>query len=285
MPAKKARTYGKKKAATASSSLFGASSSPIPGEKVVKKREEEEVAAFFSQEEGHTTTTTAAAITTEEVVEGLSLLNLGEGEDLVDPDLTPLVELFESKNLDFRCATWQSILPEECSVVKIAEASYAEVYRVTTQEGTSIVKIMPLVVPHDPSSSSRINSSKVDDVIPELQIMDVLTEIPGFVKFKAAWIVKGQHSAKFVKAWENWTTETNEISEFLHPGTYSDNATFLAIELGDAGEVLENVVVDTWPKFWDIFTGVVTALAIAEENLHFEVMTSFLHPLLYLIPY
>lgn len=195
-----------------------------------------------------------------------------EDSDFVDPALGPLNQLFSREQFEFCNSTWAELLPGgDITVVKIAEASFAEVYRVETNQGSSIVKIMPLMVPSDLESYERTNASKAEDVVPELQIMDELTEIPGFVKFKKAWLVKGKQSEKFVEAWEKFQSVVEEPSEFAHPASYGPNATFLAIELDDAGEVLENFLVDSWDKFWQIFLGVVQALATAEQVNDFEV--------------
>lgn len=193
--------------------------------------------------------------------------------------LQALLSLAQTDNLPITLEAWTSILPPQSSLTKIAEASFAEVYRITTSTATSIVKIMPLKHASDIASLDRTFASSIDDVIPELRIMNTLTEIPGFVTFKGARIVTGNQSEQFVEAWEKWGLRDGYIpeegwewdSEFEHPSNYGSEATFLAIELGDAGEVLEDVIVDRKEKVWDIWLGSVVALARAEALNEFEV--------------
>jgi len=193
--------------------------------------------------------------------------------------LDSLLELAENDDLPISLESWTSILPPDSKLTKIAEASFAEVYRITASSTTSIVKIMPLKSPDDPASLERSCASSITDVIPELRIMNTLTEIPGFVTFKGARIVTGNQSPEFVKAWELWGKRNDYQpeedwpwnSEFDHPSDYADDALFLAIELGDAGEVLEDVAIDTIDKVWDVWLGAVIALARAEVLHEFEV--------------
>jgi len=52
---------------------------------------------------------------------------------------------------------------------------------------------------------------------------------------------------------------------------YTEDTLFLAIELGDAGTVLEDVAINDNDQLWDIFLGVVVALSHAEASFQFEV--------------
>ncbi|KAB8301538.1 hypothetical protein EYC80_003384 [Monilinia laxa] len=102
-----------------------------------------------------------------------------------------------------------------------------------------------------------------------MRLMNALTEIPGFVKFKDAHIVEGKPPAAFVEAYEGHLNAGGE-SYFPHPNKISKHAVFLAIELGDAGHVLEKYPIQNIDQLWDIFLGVVFALARAEIEYEFE---------------
>ncbi|THV45440.1 hypothetical protein BGAL_0488g00020 [Botrytis galanthina] len=184
--------------------------------------------------------------------------------------LSPLLTAYEKDN-GYPLATknWDDVLAPGSSIQKIAEASYAEVFRITNPVGSSILKLLRLKVPTDPTSKKSDTAIKVDTVVSEMRLMNALTEIPGFVKFKDAHIVEGKPPAAFVTAYEGHLDAGGE-SYFPHPNKISKHAVFLAIELGDAGHVLEKYPIKNVDQLWDIFLGVVIALARAEIEHEFE---------------
>lgn len=289
MNSKRGRTYGKKKPVpNTTSAIFAKSNLPSPSAQdspIIKadifNEKSEEVALHDDDMPSKQSPVLKDLV---EVFSALEIKTPGSDELRAETSIQPsnqpptkhLLSLAETDSLPISIESWRSVLPENCTLAKIAEASYAEVYRITTSSATSIVKIMPLKLPDDAESERRTYASDIKDVIPELRIMNILTEIPGFVQFKGARIVTGKQAPQFVQAWEEWaSTGEEEVtgwnSEFEHPGDYADGATFLAIELGDAGDVLEEVMVDSKEKFWDIFLGTVIALARAEAMHEFEV--------------
>ncbi|CAD6447428.1 0b8e859e-3b32-48d2-aaf5-4ed0451cd56a [Sclerotinia trifoliorum] len=184
--------------------------------------------------------------------------------------LSPLLDAYEKDN-GYSLATknWDDVLAPGCSIQKIAEASYAEVFRISNPVGSSILKLLRLKVPTDPTSKRSDTAIKVETVVSEMRLMNALTEIPGFVKFKDAHIVEGKPPAAFVTAYEGHLNAGGE-SYFPHPNKISKHAVFLAIELGDAGHVLEKYSIKNADQLWDIFLGVVIALARAEIEHEFE---------------
>ncbi|TEY75125.1 hypothetical protein BOTCAL_0065g00270 [Botryotinia calthae] len=184
--------------------------------------------------------------------------------------LSPLLTAYEKDN-GYPLATknWDDVLAAGSSIQKIAEASYAEVFRITNPVGSSILKLQRLKVSTDPTSKKSDTAIKVDTVVSEMRLMNALTEIPGFVKFKDAHIVEGKPPAAFVTAYEGHLDAGGE-SYFPHPNKISKHAVFLAIELGDAGHVLEKYPIKNVDQLWDIFLGVVIALARAEIEHEFE---------------
>ncbi|KAM0159189.1 hypothetical protein ACHAQE_003170 [Botrytis cinerea] len=184
--------------------------------------------------------------------------------------LLPLLAAYEKDN-GYPLATknWDDVLAPGSSIQKIAEASYAEVFRITNPVGSSILKLLRLKVPTDPTSKKSDTAIKVDTVVSEMRLMNALTEIPGFVNFKDAHIVEGKPPAAFVTAYEGHLDAGGE-SYFPHPNKISKHAVFLAIELGDAGHVLEKYPIKNVDQLWDIFLGVVIALARAEIEHEFE---------------
>lgn len=158
-------------------------------------------------------------------------------------------------------------------MVKIAEASYAEVYRITIPSGeTSIIKVMRIESPDDPAASKSGTAIRVENIVSEVRIMNALTELPGFVRFKDAHIIRGRSIQPFIDAYEEReASRRGRRSQFPHPKAYTEKSEFLAIELGDAGCVLEDFVVNSIDQVWDIFLGTVLALAKGEMANEFEV--------------
>jgi serine/threonine-protein kinase haspin len=210
-----------------------------------------------------------------------SIASFNDPQDLAH--LNPLLQAYETdRGRPLKFKKWDEILEGELSAVKIAEASYAEVYRITTEYGSSIIKVMQLKLLSDPESMDAYTSVAVGQVVSEIRIMNAMTEVPGFVSFKDAHLVQGKPGIVISEAWDeyllNIAGEDGDLprpnSDFPHPASYSDRALFLAIELGDAGEVLQNFPIDTMDKFWDIFIGAILALSRAEIYSEFEVSVS-----------
>ncbi|TVY54784.1 putative serine/threonine-protein kinase haspin-like protein [Lachnellula cervina] len=169
--------------------------------------------------------------------------------------------------------SWADLLPPDCTVIKIAEASYAEVYRITIPSGeTSIIKVMRIQSPSDPASSTSDTAIRVENIVSEVRIMNTLTELPGFVRFKDAHIILGRSVQAFIDAYEHREEmcKADRASLFPHPELYTDASEFLAIELGDAGCVLEDFAVTSIEQVWDILLGTILALAKGEMANEFE---------------
>lgn len=95
--------------------------------------------------------------------------------------------------------TWSEVCPPGDKIVKIAEASYAEVYRVTNERGTSIIKAIRMESPIKAQTKTQEKSGLVDeephsesDLMGELKISEWLADIPGFVVYKERYIVQGK---------------------------------------------------------------------------------------------
>jgi len=175
--------------------------------------------------------------------------------------------------------SWGTVFSSADKLEKIAEASFAEVFRCSNASGTSILKVMQLKVSTNPASIDDIHASSAEMVVSELQIMDVLTEVPGFVQLKEFHLIKGNPGAHFKKAWDAFSTL--RATEYANPDDYTSQSVFLVIELGDAGEVLENKPMKQIEQVWDVLLQVIIALARAEATNEFEVRLHF-HSLPYL---
>ena len=168
---------------------------------------------------------------------------------------------------------WRDILLDGWAVEKIAESSYAEVFKITNDRGTSILKLMALRPPTG-RGSRRDTAVTADSIVSEVFIMDLMADIPGFMEFKEAWVIEGQPSQQIISAFEKF--ETAQKSEFAHPEKYPKDQIFLALELGDAGTDIEHFKITCISQIWDVILKVVAALATGEQEYGFEVIPSFL---------
>ncbi|TAQ90362.1 hypothetical protein B7494_g1307 [Chlorociboria aeruginascens] len=189
--------------------------------------------------------------------------------------LKPLRETYEQDTgTQIQIADWKELIAiddQGTSIQKIAEASYAEVYRITNDHGSSILKLMQLKVPSDPYSFDLQTAVEVENVVSEIRIMNALTTIPGFVHFKAAHILQGAPPTAVINAYDLHHEHAARESEFPHPTEYSQFSVFLALELGDAGHPLEEETnLTSILDVWQIFLSVVLALSRAENEARFE---------------
>ncbi|KAH8805666.1 hypothetical protein F5884DRAFT_800175 [Xylogone sp. PMI_703] len=194
-----------------------------------------------------------------------------------DPNafLRPLLDAYQKdRGYPLHIRAWDELLPADVKIEKIAEASYAEVYRLSNEFGTSIIKVMQLKTPiNGATDSESYTALDVESVVSEFRIMNAVTEIPGFVEFKDAHLVKGRPPSSISKAYYDFITSKapkSYESSFPDPKSFNDESVFFFIELGDAGVVLDKVLLEDIDIVWDVLLGVIIALSRAELLLEFE---------------
>lgn len=182
-----------------------------------------------------------------------------------------------------RVLTWDDVCPPGDRIDKIAEASYAEVYRVTNERGVSIIKVIRLPSPIKAQTKAQVRSGLVDeephpetDVQGELQISEWLADIPGFVVYKERYIVQGKASRQLLETHQAFQKrmkrqDPDRAQFYPSPSRYLEGTRFLVVELGDAGIALEDFDLNQESQLWDIFFLEAIALARAEDLVMFEV--------------
>lgn len=182
-----------------------------------------------------------------------------------------------------RTLSWDDVCPFPDTITKIAEASYAEVYRVTNPRGTSIIKVIRLTSPIKAQTKAQVRSGLVDeephevsDLLGELRISEWLADIPGFVVYKDRYVVRGKAPKALVETHQAFQrkvkrADPDRLQFYPSPTRYLDDTKFLVVELGDAGTALEDFRLETVDQVWDIFLLVAIALARAEDLVFFEV--------------
>ncbi|KJR82949.1 uncharacterized protein SPSK_04108 [Sporothrix schenckii 1099-18] len=188
----------------------------------------------------------------------------------------------DSIDSGLRVLTWADLCPPGDRIEKIAEASYAEVYRVTNERGTSIIKTIRLASPIKAQTKAQVRSGLVDeephdeeDLRGELTISEWLADIPGFVVYKERYIVRGRAPKDLLETHQTFhrrakRQDPDRLQFYPSPSRYLDDTRFLVIELGDAGRALEDTTLDSVSQLWDVFLHVAIALARAEDQIHFE---------------
>jgi serine/threonine-protein kinase haspin len=189
----------------------------------------------------------------------------------------------EEEESQLNTLAWHDLCPPGDVIEKIAEASYAEVYRVTNERGTSIIKVIRLASPIKAQTKAQVRSGLVDeephaedDVQGELQISEWLADIPGFVVYKDRYVVQGKATPGLLETHQMFQKkmkrqDPDRAQFYPSPSRYLDGTRFLVVELGDAGRALEDWQLDSEAQLWDVFLLEAIALARAEDLAMFEV--------------
>ncbi|OBR14192.1 Gsg2 protein kinase [Colletotrichum higginsianum IMI 349063] len=195
---------------------------------------------------------------------------------------TEIAEPVSPPHPGYRVLTWEEVCPPGDTIEKIAEASYAEVYRVRNERGTSIIKCIRLESPIKAQTKAQERSGLVDeephsedDMRGELRISEWLADIPGFVIYKERYLVKGKAPKCLLETHQSFhrkmkRKDPDRLQFYPSPSRYLADTTFLVVELGDAGTALEDFELENSSQLWDIFFHVAIALARAEEMACFE---------------
>lgn len=182
-----------------------------------------------------------------------------------------------------RTLTWSDVCTPHDRIDKIAEASFAEVYRITNAQGTSIIKVVRLSSPIKPQTKAQQRSGLVDeephdeeDMQGELRISEWLADIPGFVVYKEQYVVQGKGTKALLETHQAFQKrakrqDPDRLQFYPSPSRYLEETRFLVVELGDAGTALEDFELSSVSQVWDIFLHTALALARAEDMVEFEV--------------
>ncbi|CAH0026912.1 unnamed protein product [Clonostachys rhizophaga] len=188
----------------------------------------------------------------------------------------------DAGDVSLRMLTWEDICPPGDQITKIAEASFAEVYRVSNERGTSIIKVMRLESPLKAQTKAQVRSGLVDeeprsgeDVEGELQISEWLADIPGFVVYKERYVVQGKAPRQLIETHQAFQKKLKKQDPgraqfYPSPTRYLPDTKFLVVELGDAGKALEDWELTSMDQLWDVFFLEAIALARAEDVAMFE---------------
>ncbi|KAB8211746.1 hypothetical protein BDV34DRAFT_88761 [Aspergillus parasiticus] len=183
--------------------------------------------------------------------------------------------------------SWAARAGNLLEVVKIAEGSYGEVYKLRLREelckkemsrsklarlkayGDNVFKVVPLRAQSGPGSKKF---TSIDEIVSEVKMLKYLDPIPGFARFREIHVVQGRFPESFQNAWDHYKKTKDDC---LNPNpsskrAYPDSQLWAIVEMDDAGCELEKFAWSSTFQIYDIFWGVAMALARAEEYAQFE---------------
>lgn len=186
-------------------------------------------------------------------------------------------------------SSWAARGGNMLQVVKIAEGSYGEVYKMRLREevckqemsksklarlrayGDNVFKVVPLRAAKGPGSKKF---TSVEEIVSETRMLRYLDPIPGFARFRDIHVVQGRFPESFQDAWDYYKKTKDDC---LNPNpankkAYADSQMWVIIEMDNAGCELEKFSWSSVFQVYDIFWGVAMALARAEEYAMFEVI-------------
>ncbi|KAJ0426489.1 hypothetical protein BJY00DRAFT_298089 [Aspergillus carlsbadensis] len=186
-----------------------------------------------------------------------------------------------------RFDAWAARAGEMLEVVKLAEGSYGEVYKLKLREnvcekeisksklarlrayGDGVFKVVPLRAQSGPGSKKF---TSIEEIVAEIKMLKYLDPIPGFARFREIHVVQGRFPQAFQEAWDQYKKTKDDClnSNPSSKRAYPDSQIWGIVEMDDAGCELEKFSWSSIFQVYDIFWGVAMALARAEEYALFE---------------
>ena len=192
-------------------------------------------------------------------------------------------------------STQYDIWARTFTFAKIAQGSYASILRLSLTSNPDVYtiwKLMPLK--SSSGKGSRLEGGTIfEDAIAEVKLLEAMSKSPGFVEFRSAQVLRGEvpEGLRVVEeCWEKGLTR-KEREDLGEKRNFGDEQVWLFIEMTDAGMDLETWFKERRSDFqrridvdgyhpddghinifeaWDIFWGIVEALAHGEEHSEFE---------------
>lgn len=191
--------------------------------------------------------------------------------------------------------SWAEAVNPVLQVTKIGDGSYADVYKLAPtalpETESAIGKLIPIRAEKKPLRGEVMTT--IEEAVTEIRLLEMVTEIPGFVEFRGARVLYGPLPKLITAPTEAFNKRHpgfNERAEYRGGrSAYPEDQLWLLIEMSDAGSDLDsllqerkrNLLVKTktpWSgemrldvrKTRDIFWATANALAHGEEHCSFE---------------
>jgi len=223
---------------------------------------------------------------------------------LLSPEISKndrAIEKFASKYSDRKVLAFEKygkIVAKKYDVKKIGEGAYSSVFALndryistdgastpssqsqcsnsTSQNhsedvsyGTTILKMMPIAPPSQPDLEGQTIPYHIAN---ELQTMNLMDSLHGFIRYRSLTVVKGTWPANFLDAFRQFKKTCRKKAENEDPETaYGANQYYALIEMEDAGAELSDVVKRPSDfQIYDVFWQTCIHLAAAESEREFE---------------
>jgi len=190
--------------------------------------------------------------------------------------LNSLLGLAKQKNIR-SFAEYGEDLEEKYNCAKLGEGAYGEVFEIKSKDPDSatdternegvVLKIIPF---GSEAHSLAFDTAQLPAVLREAQLSLQLDSLHGFVRCRGISVVSGKYPEIFLDAFQTFRDEHPEDTENDDPDGYSEDQTFLIIEMSHAGTSIAKIKTPSPFQAFDIFWQTVIILANAEEKLEFE---------------
>ena len=225
----------------------------------------------------------------QETTEPCTAVELGPSRQ----HLLPLLLESNQKHIE-TFEDWGTDITSNYDVIKIAEGSYGEVFKIMDREtvqtsatappkvegaalhniralGGCIMKVIPINFPSGPGSRKY---SPAANVAKEVQMLKTMDAVHGFTRYRDVYVLEGRMHQGFVDAWEKWRQDPKNDCQMGDPadsGAYSERQIWAVVEMDDAGMELESLKRPQVEEVYDVFWSVVLAIAYGEMVAEFEV--------------
>lgn len=157
-------------------------------------------------------------------------------------------------------AAYIDSLVSQNPLVKLAEASFSEVYRQDKADGL-IYKVIPF-------GNEELDQLPIKDIIQELEIAKLLNPLDGFGCVRDAVVVKGEYPSYLIETWDKFAEK--KPSQNYRPDYFSGDQYYCIIAMTNGGQDLEHVELRNWQEALTVFWQTVGYLSEAERQFEFE---------------
>jgi len=209
-----------------------------------------------------------------------------------DSAIQDLASKYSDRNI-LSFEKYGNTIAKACDVKKVGEGAYSSVFALTRKNAestprstpsqcsdgsinaedglysTTILKMMPIAPPSQPDLEGQTLPYHIAN---ELQTMQLMDSVHGFIRYRSLIVVKGSWPSNFLEAFRRFKNTCRKKAENEDPATaYGEDQHYALIEMEDAGAELSDVIKRPSDfQIYDIFWQTAIHLSIAEAERQFE---------------
>ena len=197
-------------------------------------------------------------------------------------DLKPLLALPTTHPTTQSLPSLFATLSTHFTITKISQGSYASIYRLSllsSPDSYTIWKLIPLR-PRSGKGSRLDGCTSYPDLVSEVKLLHALGSMPGFVELRSSYLLHGVMPNRLRDIDEEWwetlhCREQENMGQKYGERVWGDEQWWCWVEMSDAGQDLEGWWKERDGKVqimeaWDVWWGIVEALAHGEQMVGFE---------------